>query len=173
MSKFKVGDMVKRVKNQDIFNNLNLPLVIRVSKIGKHGSIFVNGSDSAWDASYFEKATPLEIMTVESLVHFYPSATNLGGPTPPDVGIIGPSNCPKGVSGKYNRLIIGLDGVRTEVDVYRVLDAFQVTDPCLQHLIKKALCSGLRGHKDRLQDLEDIKLSIEKAIVLHKQKESK
>ena len=55
------------------------------------------------------------------------------------------------------------------VDVYDVLRAFAVTDPCLQHLAKKALCAGLRGHKDRLEDLEDIKKSIERAIEMHKE----
>ena len=34
------------------------------------------------------------------------------------------------------------------IDVYRVLDLFSVTDPCLQHAIKKLLVAGGRGHKD-------------------------
>ena len=55
------------------------------------------------------------------------------------------------------------------VDVYDVLRAFNVTDPCLSHLAKKALCAGLRGHKDRLEDLKDIKKSIERAIEMHKE----
>lgn len=53
------------------------------------------------------------------------------------------------------------------VDVYDVLRAFNVSDPCLSHLCKKALCAGLRGHKDRLTDLQDIKASIERAIEMH------
>lgn len=69
---------------------------------------------------------------------------------------------------KYDRTIIGTDAngnpVAVTVDVYRVLAAFQVTDPALQHLAKKALCAGLRGHKDRGQDLADIQLSAEKAV---------
>ena len=52
---------------------------------------------------------------------------------------------------KYNRKIKGVT-----VDVYDVLKAFDVTCPALQHLIKKALCAGLRGHKNREQDLRDI-----------------
>lgn len=71
---------------------------------------------------------------------------------------------------KYEREIIGLDGTRTIVDVYRVLDAFQVTNPQLQHLIKKALAAGLRGHKDLEEDLQDIESSIQSAIVMEKQK---
>lgn len=31
------------------------------------------------------------------------------------------------------------------VDVYRVLDLFDVTDPCIQHAIKKLLVAGGRG----------------------------
>lgn len=67
---------------------------------------------------------------------------------------------------KYMRYIVK-DGVQVGVDVYDVLQAFEVTDPCLQHLIKKALCAGLRGHKDRKQDLLDILASSKRAIELH------
>jgi len=42
------------------------------------------------------------------------------------------------------------------VDVYRVLEMFNVTDPCLQHIAKKALCAGIRGHKDLTRDKQDI-----------------
>ena len=52
------------------------------------------------------------------------------------------------------------------MDVYDVLEAFSVTCPALQHLIKKALCVGIRGHKDTHQDLVDIKDSAESAIRL-------
>lgn len=42
------------------------------------------------------------------------------------------------------------------IDVYDVLMAWNVTNPALQHLIKKALQAGERGHKSREQDLQDI-----------------
>lgn len=42
------------------------------------------------------------------------------------------------------------------VDVYDVLMAWNVTNPALQHLIKKALQAGERGHKSREHDLQDI-----------------
>lgn len=32
-----------------------------------------------------------------------------------------------------------------EIDVYRVLDLFEVTDPCIQHAVKKLLVAGGRG----------------------------
>lgn len=41
------------------------------------------------------------------------------------------------------------------VDVYRLLEMFNVTDPCLQHVIKKALVAGGRGHKDIGKDVQD------------------
>ncbi len=42
------------------------------------------------------------------------------------------------------------------VDVYDVLKAWDVRNPALQHLIKKALAVGQRGHKDAAEDLQDI-----------------
>jgi hypothetical protein len=50
------------------------------------------------------------------------------------------------------------------VDVYRVIDLFGVKNPCIQHLAKKALCTGNRGHKDLRRDLEDIIDSAERAL---------
>lgn len=41
------------------------------------------------------------------------------------------------------------------LDVYRVLMAFEVTDPCLQHAIKKLLVAGGRGAKDDAKDIAE------------------
>lgn len=41
------------------------------------------------------------------------------------------------------------------IDVYRVLQIFGVTDPCLQHALKKILVAGGRGHKDISRDVQD------------------
>ena len=71
---------------------------------------------------------------------------------------------------KYNREIIGIDGTVTTVDVYRVIDAFGVSDPATQHAIKKMLCMGLRGHKDYLTDLNDSIDSLQKAKELYGQR---
>ena len=71
---------------------------------------------------------------------------------------------------KYEREIIGIDGTVTTVDVYRVLDAFGVSDPATQHAVKKMLCMGLRGHKDYLTDLNDSIDSLQKAKELYGQK---
>jgi|SRR5690554_7298626 len=42
------------------------------------------------------------------------------------------------------------------VDVYDVLHAWRVQNPALQHLIKKSLQPGERGHKTREEDMKDI-----------------
>ena len=62
---------------------------------------------------------------------------------------------------KYDRPCKGVT-----IDVYDVLKAFEVTNPALQHLIKKALCAGLRGHKDKEQDLLEVLASAKRAIDL-------
>jgi hypothetical protein len=41
------------------------------------------------------------------------------------------------------------------VDVYRVLELFNVTDPCIQHAVKKLLCAGNRGAKDEERDVNE------------------
>ena len=63
--------------------------------------------------------------------------------------------------GKYNRECKGVT-----IDVYDVLVAFNVTNPALQHLVKKALCAGLRGHKDKAQDMAEILESAQRAVEL-------
>lgn len=49
------------------------------------------------------------------------------------------------------------------VDVYDVLAAWKVQNPALQHLIKKALQPGERGHKTLEQDMADIVASAVRA----------
>lgn len=43
----------------------------------------------------------------------------------------------------------------TEVDVYRILDLFGVTDQAIGHAAKKLLVAGGRGHKDIRKDIQD------------------
>lgn len=63
---------------------------------------------------------------------------------------------------KYHRLVYGTPVDRNDatkgvyVDVYDILDSWRVTNPALQHLVKKALQAGNRGHKDLDTDLQDI-----------------
>lgn len=41
------------------------------------------------------------------------------------------------------------------IDVYRVLDLFEVTDPCIQHAVKKLLVAGKRGVKGLDKDVQE------------------
>lgn len=43
----------------------------------------------------------------------------------------------------------------SRVDVYRVLELFAVTDPCIQHAIKKLLVAGGRGAKSVDKDVQE------------------
>lgn len=65
---------------------------------------------------------------------------------------------------KYHKLCVGLDGTKTTVDVYRVLEAFDVRLSGIQHAIKKLLCAGTRGQKGQLQDLQEAVVSINRTI---------
>lgn len=71
---------------------------------------------------------------------------------------------------KYDRLIFGKDGHKIIVDVYSVLQAFNITNAATAHAVKKLLVAGNRGYKDIIQDLEEAKDSIERAIEMEKNK---
>lgn len=43
----------------------------------------------------------------------------------------------------------------SQIDVYRVLELFNVTDPAVAHAIKKLLCAGQRGVKSYDQDIHE------------------
>lgn len=42
------------------------------------------------------------------------------------------------------------------IDIYRLLELFEVTCPVAQHIVKKALAAGKRGAKDQAKDMSDI-----------------
>lgn len=52
------------------------------------------------------------------------------------------------------------------LDVYRVLDLFGVTDPCLQHAAKKCLCAGVRGAKDMLKDAQEARDTLNRKLAM-------
>jgi len=62
---------------------------------------------------------------------------------------------------KYSKQVNG-----ASIDVYDVLMAWNVTNPAVQHAIKKLLQPGNRGHKDKLTDLSEARDSIIRAIEL-------
>lgn len=51
-----------------------------------------------------------------------------------------------------------------KLDIYRVIELFGVTNPAIQHSIKKLLCAGKRGAKDEIKDYEEVIDSIRRAI---------
>jgi len=53
-----------------------------------------------------------------------------------------------------------------DIDVYDVLKAFGVECHATGHAIKKLLCAGSRGHKDKETDLKEAIVAIERAIEL-------
>jgi len=61
----------------------------------------------------------------------------------------------------YHKFVKHLD----YVDVYRVLQLFNVTDPCIQHAVKKLLVSGKRSAgKSREQDIREAIVSLNRAL---------
>ena len=54
---------------------------------------------------------------------------------------------------KYNKL-----------DIYRILKLYEVSDPCLQHAIKKLLCAGKRGVKNQTQDINEAIQSLKRLL---------
>ena len=58
---------------------------------------------------------------------------------------------------------------KSHLDVYDIIDMWQVTNPALQHLLKKALDTGNRGHKDILEDCQDIIDSAKRALQLEQE----
>lgn len=69
---------------------------------------------------------------------------------------------------KYLRQIHVINDDR--VDVYSVLEAFNVTCPARAHAIKKLLCAGLRGKGDTLQDLKESVEAVTRAIQIEENK---
>ncbi len=77
---------------------------------------------------------------------------------------------PKVDGNKYHRTIYGLCGTPVKVDVYRVSDAFPTGSVPIDHAVKKMLCAGLRGHKDKLTDIDNAIESLQAARLLLIQK---
>lgn len=57
---------------------------------------------------------------------------------------------------KHNHYFRDIPEGMKRIDIYRVLELFGVTCPVAQHVIKKAVAAGQRGHKDLKRDWDDI-----------------
>lgn len=42
-----------------------------------------------------------------------------------------------------------------KIDIYRILKLYDVTEPTLQHAVKKLLVAGNRGVKDKTKDIQE------------------
>ena len=60
--------------------------------------------------------------------------------------------------------------IDSRIDVYAVLDAFDVRCPARQHAIKKLLCAGIRGKNNELDDLREAEDAIKRAILMYQAK---
>ena len=67
---------------------------------------------------------------------------------------------------KHNHYYIDVSDVE-EVDFYEIALRYNVTDPCIQHILKKCLAVGDRGHKDFHTDLKDIHDTAVRALRIH------
>ena len=74
---------------------------------------------------------------------------------------------------KYHRTIHDINGIKMDglIDVYSVIQAFNISNPAQQHLVKKALCAGLRGKGDFEQDMTECHQAIDRAISLNRKGE--
>ena len=57
------------------------------------------------------------------------------------------------------------------IDVYRLIRLFNVTDPCAQHILKKCLVQGDRGHKDSKRDMQDIRDTANRWLEMYEEDE--
>jgi hypothetical protein len=100
----------------------------------------------------------------------YKDAFKVTWPTEERINNIG-QNGPTGehYMNKYQRKLTNPTYVQSEddedvvIDVYDVLDAFDVTNPATAHAVKKLLCTGSRGVKDWETDLQEAIDSLERA----------
>jgi len=83
-----------------------------------------------------------------------------------------PEPDPGHTGNKYIRTIQGRfpDDPDTRVDVYCVIDAFEVERGPIDHALKKLLCAGIRGKNDKLQDLVEARDAISRSIEMEERR---
>jgi len=69
-----------------------------------------------------------------------------------------------------NKYLKPLPTGKTEIDVYDVLEVFDVHCPARQHALKKVLFAGLRGKCDTIQDLDEAIQSLQRAVELERER---
>ena len=81
------------------------------------------------------------------------------------MGVIMTNKFKKEYSHYYKKIPDGVE----YIDVYRVLELFNVVDPALQHAVKKLLVAGDRGHKDLIKDVREAVVSLERWIEMREE----
>mgnify|MGYP003404218765 CR=1 FL=1 len=59
------------------------------------------------------------------------------------------------------------------IDVYRIIELYELHDPCFQHALKKILVPGARGHKDLINDINDIIDTMQRKLEMIAENEKK
>lgn len=136
MAKFKVGDRVKAIQKEDGGFIKPRENVYTVKLVGESNLIKLVEADGFWyrDDRFelYEEPLPVWVYTLE------------------------PDERPHSHYYKDFGAYLDQETGRVLVDVYAVLDEFEVKEPELQHLAKKVLCLGMRGHKLADEDLDNI-----------------
>lgn len=81
-------------------------------------------------------------------------------PVPPAPSPLPDLQTPEQKFPHYFRSVAHLDSI----DIYRVLALWQVTDPCIQHAVKKLLVAGGRGVKPTSLDVKEAIVALERFI---------
>lgn len=71
-------------------------------------------------------------------------------------------------SEKYSHYYKDVSNLKV-IDVYRVLSLFEVTNPCIQHAVKKLLCTGKRGQKDFLKDVVEARDTLNRFLEMEEE----
>lgn len=73
--------------------------------------------------------------------------------------------CKSSYSHYYKKVPEGVE----YIDVYRVLEMFSVSDPAIQHALKKLLVAGGRGHKDLIKDVKEAIISLDRWVEMREE----
>lgn len=68
---------------------------------------------------------------------------------------------------EFSHYVRHFKGVK--LDPYRIFVLFGITDPCVQHSIKKLLALGKRGAKDEMKDAMEVIKTMERWVEMQKE----
>jgi hypothetical protein len=133
----------------------------------ENGQLFIQDQVGEWDKVYKRKnGYSACSATINKFRIICPPVVR---DSAPEIKWKEPSDCVDILGGmnKYDRQIFSIDGKQIHVvDVYRVIDAFEINNGALAHALKKLLCAGSRGVKSAEQDYKEAQESVNAAIQL-------